>query len=584
MSTSNSKEPVAFIGDPGQGAMIQQNLPQPGQHVGRRILKLEDIPEEWFLQEAIEVGTTWAEQFGIEKKDGNWVVQTPEQLTYMWLNRYSKTSNLSVASVQKLGATLNTNAQLALKDSGSLTDWVHDPAGLQKGEVPLLIHSVQNSVSSDTQMDPKEVTAVDAFGTGLSLLGNGTLLVPTDGMLGGSSNTEVDLNAPPQPTLFIIQSIGISSFLGDYGLGRTIKTFAMMPGEETKFYTRTWRATEESKSLASSIIDSFDESSRERFEENVLEETTDKATMEKSENWYAEGEAKASIGIAGANVSGGGGGEYSSGTEEFSRSLGEALQEHASEASSHRENSVSSSSESSVSTEEEEVIERTIKNINVRRVLNFTFRELNQEYIVKTHLKDVRIAFSNGNVGSWREVPLSSMRGLITEVIEPDRVDEVCSWILGTIAVVRDIDEEPVNVLDQIQLDKCGTDFTARKAKPGEDCVYAPPTKDGLFYYRFKRGPLGQQKNKDFEVEGLVLEERTIVMATDSIVVEALLGQVDALDSYSQDLQLEAIREKQLANDKLETALQIIQSGDPKQAKLYRQVFGVGVSNEEEIA
>jgi hypothetical protein len=107
-----------------------------------------------------------------------------------------------------------------------------------------------------------------------------------------------------------------------------------------------------------------------------MQETTDTATREKSENWHVETGAKASIGDASANVSGGGGGEYSSSTEEFARALDEAVREHAAEASSHRENTVTSSSESLGSTEEEEVVERTIQHINVGQVLNFTFRAI----------------------------------------------------------------------------------------------------------------------------------------------------------------------------------------------------------------
>jgi hypothetical protein len=429
---------------------------------------------------------------------------------------------------------------------------------------------------------PKEAQAANEFTASMSQIEHGVLQVPSSGLFGGVSTTEVDLDEEPRPALFLVQSVGISSFLGDYGLGRTVKTFTLLPGETATIHTRTWRATEESLSLASSIIDSFDESSRERFEETVTNETTDKATQEQTENWYADAEAKGSLGIASASVSGGGGGEYSSGTEEFSRSLGEAINEHAAESNSHRENTVSSSSEKSVSTEEEEVVERTIKNINVRRVLNFTFRELNQKYIVKTHLKDVRIAFSNGNSGSWREVPVSGLRTLIEEVIKPEHVEKVCSDILATIAVVRDLNEQPVTVLDQVQLDKCQTGFRTRAATPDANCVYAPPSADGRLYYRFKRGPLAQAADETFPVDGVLLGERELVMATDSVVVEALLGQVDALDSYSHDLQIETIREKRLANDKQEAALRIVQSKDAAQAKLYSQIFGVCCEDDAE--
>jgi hypothetical protein len=111
--------------------------------------------------------------------------------------------------------------------------------------------------------------------------------------------------------------------------------------------------------------------------------------------------------------------------------------------------------------------------------------------------------------------------------------------------------------------------------------VYPPPSRNGRLYYRFKRGPLGQDSAEEFPVDGVVLSKRELVMATDSVVVEALLGQVDALDSYSHELQIETNREKRLANDKLEAALRIVQSGDTSQAELYRQVFGVCCPGDE---
>lgn len=599
MNMETSNKPVDFVGENGPGAMINQYLPQPGQHTGRRILKLEDIPEEWFLDSASQAGTPWAEHFGLEKVDDLWQVRDPEVLTARWLGRYSKTAGISTTVSRRVEANYNATARSSLATTGSLLTWARNPLAGSRGASGRSQAKLSSAPDESGNTEPlesdipdvelpkeeqQEQEATNAFNVGISQVEYGTLSVPVGGVLGGTSSSDVDLDADPQPSLFIVQSVGISTFLDDYGLGSTVKTFTLLPGETTFIHTRTWRATEESISASSSIIDSFDESSRQRFEETVQNETTDKATQEKSENWYVEAEAKGSLGVASASVSGGGGGEYSSGTEEFSRSLDEAVSEHASEASSHRENTVTSSSESSVSTEDEEVIERTIKNINVRRVLNFTFRELNQAYIVKTHLKDLRIAFSNGNSGSWREVPMSGLRGLIEEVIAPQHVDEVCSQILGLVAVVRDVNETPVRVLEQVLLDQCGLDFRKQEAEPGDNCVYRPPTADGRFYYRFKPGPLRQRPDEEHPVEGVVLSERKLVMATDSVVVEALLGQSDALDSYSHDLQVEAVREKQLANDKESVALEIVKNGDASQADLYQKVFGICCATDESDA
>jgi hypothetical protein len=595
MSKSAKKEnggPVDFVGEPGPGAMIDQYLPQPGQLVARRVIRIEDIADEYFLSSATEAGTPWADYFGLEKSDDIWEIRSPELLTQKWFDRYERTS-LSRGRTSALRLTMNASARGALTSAGSLVNWTR--TGAAKASTARQSSAPDEAGNSDPLPGP-DVTQGSgsgggggggtnpgtAFPNGITLVADGQIRFPVENWAGMPIDVDVDLEAPPEPAFFLIQVVGISSFLGNYGLGRTVKTFTLLPGETTNIHTRTWRATEETMSLASSIIDSYDENAAERFTETVLAETTDTATREKSENWHVETGAKASIGIASASVEGGGGGEYSSGTEEFARSLDEAVREHAAESSSHRENTVTSSSESSVSTEEEEVIERTIQNINVERVLNFTFRELNQEYTTKTHIKDIRIGFTNGNADSWREEPVSGLRRLVEEFVKPLHVDKVCSDIIGTIAVLRDLDDTPVRVLEQVRLNACGTDFRVHDAKPDDDCVYPPPAPDGRMYYRFKGGPIGQPADEENPVDGLLLSERTIVMATDSVVVEALLGQSTALDEYSRDLQTEAIREKRLANDREELALRIIRSGNIAGGDLYRSVFGVCCSDEDD--
>jgi hypothetical protein len=577
---------VEFVGDSGPGAVIDMYLPQPGQHTGRRILKIEDIPGDRFTDAAGSAGVPWAAYLGMEKKDGLWEIVRPELLTDRWMSRFARTRRIGAARLTPVKVALNTSARAALATQGTLASWARGGGATTAAKLSTNPDAAGNTEEVEVEYEPpgrndntprNPPPEDDAGGTFAgSIIGyqDGVIRIPTEGWGDLATETEVDVEAPPEPALFLIQVLGISSFLGDYGLGRTVKTFTLLPGEVTNIHTRTWRATEESKAQASSIIDSYDESAQERFVETVLSETTDTASREKSENWHVEAEASASIGFASAGVSGGGGGEYSSSTEEFARSLDEAVREHAAESSSHRENTVTSSSESSVSTEDEEVVERSIRNINVSRVLNFTFRELNQEFITKTHLKEVRVAFTNGQAGSWREEPISNLRRLVEEFIQPQFVDEVCSDIIGTIAIVRDVHEAPIPVLEQVRLNACGTDFQVRDAQPGKDCRYPAPRADGSFYYRFKRGPLAQDPAAQHPVDGVVLSERTIVMATDSVVVEALLGVNTALDAYSENLQLEAVREKQLANDREELALRIVRGGKTAEADLYQRVFG----------
>src|SRR6187549_3134226 len=70
-----------FVGETGPGAVINQYLPQPGHHTGRRIIKIEDTPAKYWLDASSSKGTAWSEYLGIEKSDDKvWEVREPERL------------------------------------------------------------------------------------------------------------------------------------------------------------------------------------------------------------------------------------------------------------------------------------------------------------------------------------------------------------------------------------------------------------------------------------------------------------------------------------------------------------------------
>src|SRR5215217_2345897 len=211
----------------------------------------------------------------------------------------------------------------------------------------------------------------------------------------------------PDANLFLVETYGISSFLGDYGLGPTVRTFTLLPGEETKISIKTWRSTQSKVAEASSIVDSYTTEAANRFTNTVQRETTDKANRQNKESWHVEAEVGVSWGFGSAKVSGGAEGEYQASRESFAKQVEDAVQEHTSQASSARNLTVSSSTEVSQESGQENLTERTIRNLNLRRVLNFVFRGLNQEHTTNIHLLEVTVGFTNGTTNSWQEVPLS---------------------------------------------------------------------------------------------------------------------------------------------------------------------------------
>jgi hypothetical protein len=89
---------TGFVGTAGPGAVIDQYLPQPGQHVGRRIIRIADTPENYWLGAATAAGIPWPIKLGLEKdNEGLWDVRSPESFISTWFSRRAKLRPTPVA-------------------------------------------------------------------------------------------------------------------------------------------------------------------------------------------------------------------------------------------------------------------------------------------------------------------------------------------------------------------------------------------------------------------------------------------------------------------------------------------------------
>jgi hypothetical protein len=497
---------------PGLAAVISGNVPLPGAVTGRRIVRLDaGLSPSQFTTLARTTGRPWGEDVGVKPGRGGQLAIDNERLAasigvLAATPKMSATPKVSLASAR--GFSASAAVALPTAQGASLTQNV---AGL-----------------ADT------------------VRATGLLPVTVRDWIGRPVVVPIDPTESARPELMLIEVYGFSSFMGNYGVGRTVRTFTLLPGEETKISLKTWRSSEASFKEASSIVDSQSEAASERFADKVQDETSVKSNQSKKEHWYVEAEASASCGFASASVKGGGGGEYQSGREEFAKRASEATSEHAREASSKRDTSVSSSSEMSVKTGEETLTERVIKNVNMRRTLNFVFRELNQAYDTLVHLKDIRIAFTNGRQGSYDEAPVSGLRQFLDKYVAPAQVNAVAQMILRVIGTVFNDQDAPVRAIERFQMLPDGTGWTRAPAMPVAGVFPVPPS-DGSWFYRFRRGAL-EQEGATNPVDGIVQKRTRIVMRTDSVIIEALLGQADALDSYAMMVQEAAAQSRVLAN------------------------------------
>ncbi|MGH3448659.1 MAG: hypothetical protein ACRDP4_13655, partial [Nocardioidaceae bacterium] len=435
----------------GHAPTIDYSVPLPSQNSGNRIVRLDlDLdPQQDFLPSALAAGQTYAEAAGVSITGSNASVD-PEK-TIHFLRRRMLAIGFDAESVER-SLTLVPDLLSSRRESARLfrrTDTEVSPAEPGSGEV-----------IDGVVVDPILGNPLDLVKQFTAAAQQGTVLVPTVDGSGKGVVTEAPETPDPAPALFLVEKYDVSSFLGDYGMGRTIRTFTLLPGESTTIRLKTWQSSKESIKQSSSIIDSSEQSAKERFANKMQDETTDKRTRSDSQSWAVEAEASASWGFGSASVKASAEGEYHSGREQFARSATEAVSEHARDSSSKRQLSVTSSAETETETGEETSIERAISNVNMRRVLNFVFRELNQTYTTKLHLTNIWVAFTNGRENTWRQVPVAGLRGLLTEFLRPEKVDETAQRILKVAGLVFDADDVPVRVLEVVLYD-ASTDTVA---------------------------------------------------------------------------------------------------------------------------
>jgi hypothetical protein len=369
---------------------------------------------------------------------------------------------------------------------------------------PTLVSSVPLTPQMES-LDPESVALALQAGKRLSIYKT---------LYGSLSYCYIDEPTKVEPAIYLVESYRLSSFLGDYGAGRILETFSLLPGEKTTISVKTFRKTQTQSKEASSILDSFTEESAQEFERSVQEEQSDKQEYAKSFEYHAEAEASASWGWGSAKVSGGVKGSTNSAREEFTKNVSSATAKHSSRASAKRDVTINTSYEVTEETGEETSIVRELENINLSRALNFVFRQMNQEFVTLLHLVDVRVAFFNGFAESRREVSLPELDSLLDEYVVEDKRQRVRDAVTDALASIFDFE-------GSIQ-----TDFV-RKRKVGKEEYSAVNTE--------KRSTF-EDGEREITVPGIIVDARKAVMRTEGVVVEAILGQADALDDYAKRL------------------------------------------------
>lgn len=579
MSTSGPPL-IQFGADGDQAPILSYNIPQPTSHPTKATIAF-DYPTHWF-SEAVTQKPRETLRETVQKSNVNELAtQLRESLREGIIDQTFFSQIDSRDPVVRTGFLVNPAALAAIADRS--VEPIGDGGVVDVSTKQDLLSEIQLSdyVSTNSRLSVPQNVNPQRIVTEAE---RGRHLVFRPSLSGDYIPDFVPEAEQPRPQLALVERHQLSSFLGNYGAGRTIKTFSLFPGEQTEISIRTYSNSTRKQQEASSILESVSRESALEFERAVeSEQSTKTASQRESESyWKVSADVGANILIASADIHAEGGGrtKTNASREEAARNTARALDKHAQSASAKREVNVNTEAEFETTTGEESSTKRTIENVNQGRTLNLVFRQMNQEFTTLLHLVDVRVAFTNGFPDSYREVPLYRLDELLEEVIVEGEVDGVTP---------REVVEEQImNQLTAVAdyKDTYQREFV-EEAQFEDDPGYWRVNKDLRMTYEPPEQVDGGVRPT---VRGVILSGTTNTLRTDGVIVDALLGRGEALEEAGRRNQSQESRRQKLANDQTEESIRrqklarsIVEDetdGDTK-AERFAKVFGHPPTGEE---
>jgi hypothetical protein len=523
-------------GEGGAAARLNYSVPLPGAYSWNRVVPLE-LPADWFTTDARAAGDSLIELGVVQGDQGHLVSIDKERLAHFYRRVLPATARPSLRLVGEVGGEIEpllnqVMPRVAATETETRSGLLDRRAVLAEPD-DVLRQRIRLDSYLDRLAEREAVApATDRVQAVLSL--------PTAGVGASVRPVPIDPVAPVMTRLAIVETWELRAFLGDYGLGRTLQTFSLLPGERTMITVETWRSDSASREDASSIFDSSDVAAQTRFTSSVANQTG--SAFQDQGGWALSVATSASasgkffdVVDASASFSAGFAANHQESSQRWSSSVSQAASEHAAQVNNSRQQAVQTSSNSTSASGASTSTVRELSNTNLRRVLNFVFRELNQKYETYVVLKDIKVAFYNGNPGSAEIVPLADIGKLLRKHVVPARQADAARQLLGFCAERIDANGARVSTL-QVATKPNGAMYT-----------WAPATLDSKVGVAFEGDPLsndvrwrfapGELSKDSRSVRGVVMNKSDIVLRTDNMVVEALLGQADALDPYASALQ-----------------------------------------------
>jgi hypothetical protein len=511
------------------------------------------------------------------------------------------------APVQGLSLTIGEGGTTTLQVRGTVTD--------TESKVENVRIILDGAAPIEAPADP---SGTYSSAINLAALGVHELVVTSRNAAGLTSQVTrqfsiTDVKRIPRHRLMIVECLRLSNFLGRYGAGRIVQTFSLLPGEKTSITIRTFNTKSETSAESSSIFDSYSETTGDELNTAITNEDTSKSQSEEDLKAHVNVKAGATWGWGSASVEAGLAYGTSSAREQLTKNVTNGAAKHAAEKSSKRDVKVDSTKTVTTTSENEQTIVRTLENSSLAHTLNFTFRQMTQEFISLLHLVDIRFA----HLTEWFEV--DGTRSMVTpDPAKPDMriprinyeevalpqlsalLQRICastesagiaeSIILRQLDAVFDYEGDLIAVVEEVDRQVPSRDSATGKIRTREDPDHPGklvPVFERLTWTRFDPGLKTAYKDGDgpdafsITVAGVVLGVTKNSLRTDGVVVDCFLGGGTALDGYGTRLQTALARVREAEADhaekeanRLETGLDIIsETPTEKKAETYAEIF-----------
>jgi len=381
------------------------------------------------------------------------------------------------------------------------------------------------------------------------------------------------------PEITMVEHYRVNTYLRRYGAGETIKTFSLLTGEKTTISIKTYKQTVTNKKDVQNVLDSFSDESASDLE-TIAEQESNTHTKDTTN---VDKKVSGGLSLPLPKISVSASASYSKTTnserEESIKTLNRALSKQTQKSVSNRKVEVNTETSTTNTESEESTLTRVLENLNKSRTLNFVFRQLKQELITVTYLDDVTFVFSNG----YEEKKIvNKIDGLLPmlEQVYTNPVDAMATFqeIINQLGNIYDYEDatNPKSFLEKYTENIW--DFFNHT--PGSSWPPASPAP--ISNPRFRKDTNLQSSYTPFvgatpiTVRGIIKNVTHRVLPTDSVIVDSILGQGEALDCFNLKLQDSTVLESQLNNDIKQQSIDIINAiTDPtERAAMYKKVFG----------